>query len=194
MPTLFSVSSLGEANRDPVAYGKVLPFIVEYGDVVQIVVNNLDGAIHPFHLHGHQFQVLDRPRSGEGKWSGNTNTAPSAPPRRDTITVYPNSFAVLRIVADNPGVFLFHCHIEWHVEMGLTATLIEAPEKLRNLPIPRDHLDNCKAMGIPTAGNAGGNVDDPRNTSNMNLEPPLVYAGYVALFYITKISIADWGL
>jgi iron transport multicopper oxidase len=36
---------------------------------------------------------------------------------RDVIAVNGNSYAVLRFKADNPGVFLFHCHIEWHVGM-----------------------------------------------------------------------------
>ncbi|KAG7285084.1 hypothetical protein NEMBOFW57_009704 [Staphylotrichum longicolle] len=47
------------------------------------------------------------------------------------VAVMAHSYAVLRFKADNPGVWLFHCHIEWHVEMGLTATIIEAPDRLR---------------------------------------------------------------
>jgi len=82
-----------------------------------------------------------------------------------------------RYVANNPGVFLFHCHIEWHVEMGLTATIIEAPEMLRNIAIPQDHIRACKALDIATKGNAGGNVTDPLDTSNYNTSPSPTYIG-----------------
>ncbi|KAJ7926302.1 hypothetical protein B0H13DRAFT_1599644, partial [Mycena leptocephala] len=30
-------------------------------------------------------------------------------------------------VADNPGTWFFHCHIEWHLDVGLAVQLIEAP-------------------------------------------------------------------
>ncbi|KAI8633748.1 multicopper oxidase [Xylariaceae sp. FL1651] len=156
VPTLYSVASLGENNTEISAYGQVGAFTVEYGDVLEIVVNNHDTAIHPFHLHGHQFQIIDRPESNAGDWTG-SNAVPSTPVRRDTVDVYATSYAVLRIVANNPGVFLFHCHIEWHVSMGLTATLIEAPERLINYAIPQDHIDVCEAQDIPTTGNAAGN-------------------------------------
>lgn len=174
---MYSAATLGEANSDPIVYGEVQPFIVKYGDIVEIVVNNLDGAIHPFHLHGHQFQVLDRPHSGAGKWSGGDGGANPVPPKRDVVTVNANSFAVLRFVANNPGVFLFHCHIEWHVEMGLTATLIEAPEKLHNYPIPQDQIDSCKSQGVPVSGNAAGNTANPRDTTGFNTVPPTTYYG-----------------
>ena len=86
----------------------------EFGPV-DIVINNHDDAIHPFHLHGHQFQVMDRPRSGTGDYPGRTNGFAAKPPMRDVVSVNGKSYAVLRFKASNPGVFLFHCHIEWHV-------------------------------------------------------------------------------
>ncbi|KAJ8114745.1 hypothetical protein ONZ43_g4831 [Nemania bipapillata] len=41
--------------------------------------------------------------------------------------------------------------------MGLSATLIEAPDRVANFTIPQDHLDICEVQGIPTEGNAAGN-------------------------------------
>ncbi|KAI1274624.1 Cupredoxin [Xylaria sp. FL0933] len=156
VPTLYSVVSLGANNTEVSAYGQVNAFTVKYNDVLEIVINNHDAAIHPFHLHGHQFQIIERPKSGGGDWQG-TKLVPATPARRDTVAVFANSFAVLRIKANNPGVFLLHCHIEWHVEMGLSATLIEAPERLVKYKIPQDFLDICEIQGIPTVGNAAGN-------------------------------------
>ncbi|KAI1081367.1 putative ferroxidase [Whalleya microplaca] len=175
VPTMYSVASLGENNTQLSAYGQVNPFIVEYGDVLELVINNHDDANHPFHLHGHQFQVVERPGNDAGNWTGDSNIN-NTPPSRDTVDINANSYVVLRLIADNPGVFLLHCHIEWHVEMGLTATLIEAPDKLINYTIPQDHLDVCEAMEIPTSGNAAGN-SDWANTEGFITEPPTTYTG-----------------
>jgi iron transport multicopper oxidase len=182
VPTMYSVATTGDSNEDPTTYGQVNPFIYSYDDIIEIVINNHDVANHPFHLHGHQFQVLDRPRSGAGVWQGDYDY-PSTPARKDTVVVNANSYAVLRYRANNPGVYLFHCHIEWHVEMGLTATFIEAPEKMRGMTFPEDHIDNCKLQNIPYAGNAGGNTQDFNDESNYITVPPTYYTGatYVAV-------------
>ncbi|KAI0473240.1 Cupredoxin [Xylariaceae sp. FL0804] len=163
VPTLYSAVSLGTPNNtEASAYGQTNSFVVGYGETLEIVLNNHDAAIHPFHLHGHQFQVIERPGSGAGDFDGTytydgTGDASTPPPRRDVISVFANSHTVLRLVASNPGVYLFHCHIEWHVEMGLVATLIEAPEVLAGYTIPQDFLDACYALDVPTTGNAAGN-------------------------------------
>ncbi|KAG7284906.1 hypothetical protein NEMBOFW57_009521 [Staphylotrichum longicolle] len=177
VPTLYSAATTGEFNTNPIIYGQVNPLIISHGDIVQIVVNNIDAATHPFHLHGHHFQVLDRPRSGTGNWPGRDVNYARNPPMRDTVAVMANSYAVLRFKADNPGVWLFHCHIEWHVAMGLTATIIEAPDRLRGMTFPPDHLAACDKLGIPYRGNAAGNTDDPANTTGFNTVPPTTYKG-----------------
>jgi iron transport multicopper oxidase len=158
VPTLFTAFSTRDANTNPLIYGTVNPFVVNRGDIVQLTVNNLDAAIHPFHLHGHQFQVCERPSSNKGAFNNHTRNFPAVPPRRDTIAVNAGSYAVLRFQAENPGVWLFHCHIEWHVIMGLTATIIEAPQELAGLSIPSDSQEACSIQGIPIAGNAAGNT------------------------------------
>lgn len=91
--------------------------------------------------------------------------------RRDTVAVNAGSYAVLRFRAQNPGVWLFHCHIEWHVIMGLTATIIEAPEELRGLPIPSDHKAVCDLQKIPTAGNAAGHTKNLTDMTGANTVP-----------------------
>jgi len=193
---MYSVATTGEANTNPAVYGAVLPFVLKLGDVVELVVNNLDAAIHPFHLHGHQFQVLERRASNAGRWTGRAAAARSVaspPPRRDTVNVDARSFAVLRFRVDHPGVFLFHCHVEWHVEMGLTATFIEAPEMLRGLTFPPDHLDNCRKLGIPVSGNAAGNAE-PNNTAGFRTVPPTTYFGCVILILTPPSPPAPFAL
>ena len=179
VPALYSAATTGNSNTDPDIYGQINPYVLSYNDTVQIVINNIDNSSHPFHLHGHHFQVLDRAASGTGKWDGSDSNYASTPPMRDTVAVMPNSYAVLRFKATNPGVWLFHCHIEWHVEMGLTATLIEAPDRLRNMSFPDDHIDACKKMGTPYAGNAAGNTANVSDTSGFVTVPPTTYNGWV---------------
>jgi iron transport multicopper oxidase len=172
VPTLYSVISTGKDYSNPIVYGQVNPIVVSSGQIVEIVLNNHDAAVHPFHLHAHQFQVCERPSSNSGTFNGGTRNFPAVPMRRDTVAVMANSYVVIRFMADNPGVQLFHCHIEWHVDMGLTATIIEAPEKLQGITIPADHLAACKSQGIPTAGNAAGNTKNYTDLTGANITPP----------------------
>lgn len=77
------------------------------------------------------------------------------------------------------GVWLFHCHIEWHVTSGLIATFVEDPLALQaSLELPKNHLDACKAGGVPTIGNAAGNTD-LSDLSGENVPPPRLPDGYV---------------
>jgi len=77
-------------------------------------IENLVGMDHPFHLHGFQFQVLDR------------NGVPE-PYRRwkDTVNV-PKHETVRFIVRydDNPGFWMYHCHILDHEDMGMMGVLL----------------------------------------------------------------------
>ena len=148
------------------------PYIVNKGDIVQITVNNLDAAIHPFHLHGHRFQVLERAPSNAGTYGGSMSGFPANPSTRDTIQVNGGSYAVIRFQANNPGIWLFHCHIEWHVIMGLIATIREAPQQLIGLGLPNDHKAVCAARGIPTKGNAAGNSVNFTDLMGANTVPP----------------------
>lgn len=43
---------------------------------------------------------------------------------RDTVNIPSRGYAVLRFRADNPGIWLFHCHVLWHHATGM-AMLID---------------------------------------------------------------------
>jgi len=76
-------------------------------------IENLVGMDHPFHLHGFQFQVLDR------------NGVPEKERRwKDTVNV-PKHETVRFIVRydDNPGLWMFHCHILDHEDHGMMGVL-----------------------------------------------------------------------
>jgi iron transport multicopper oxidase len=99
---------------------------------------------------------------GKGVYDGNRSTIDwllNNPPRRDTIRVDGEGFSIIRFRADNPGVWIFHCHIDWHLESGLAATFITAPDiAQQRMTIPQVFEDLCEAGGTSGVGNAAGKM------------------------------------
>ncbi|KAJ5099685.1 Multicopper oxidase abr1 [Penicillium argentinense] len=160
VPTLYTANTIGaNFSSNPEVYGQVNPIIVKYGEIVEIVINNHHNNLHPWHLHGHQFQVVQRTTVDGGYFTGAYwQNISHTPVRRDTIMVQNHGHAVIRFRADNPGVWLLHCHVEWHVEAGLMATIIEAPETFpqsQKAPL-KSHYEACAAYPDPSNGNAAG--------------------------------------
>lgn len=108
--------------------------------------------------------------------------------RRDTVVLRPSGYLVLRFQSNNPGVWLFHCHIEWHVDQGLIATMIEAPLELqKSLTIPENHLAACQSHGVPYTGNAAGNTEDYLNLEGANVAPGPLPAGFTTKGIIAMV-------
>lgn len=62
-------------------------------------------------MHGHKFAIIGR--GGEESLGGESLGGKIEDAlRRDTIQVPGNSRATIRFVADNPGAWMFHCHLE----------------------------------------------------------------------------------
>ncbi|KAL1626493.1 hypothetical protein SLS56_006804 [Neofusicoccum ribis] len=183
VPTIFSVLTTGSAASNATVYGTdTNPFVLNHGDIIDIVLNNDDTGKHPFHLHGHAFQVIHRSDDDAGHYDASNHSAfPSVPARRDTVLVRPSGNFVIRFKADNPGVWLFHCHIEWHMDSGLAATMIEAPLQLQStLQIPENHYQVCNASNTLTSGNAAGNTVDFYDLSGENKSKAPLPAGFTA--------------
>ncbi|CAO2652411.1 Nn.00g006940.m01.CDS01 [Neocucurbitaria sp. VM-36] len=185
VPSLYTVLSTGSNATNPTVYGSnTNSFVLGHNEVIEIVLNNDDPGKHPFHLHGHAFQVVERSEDEAGFYDPETtSTLPDTPMRRDTILVRPNGFIRLRFKSDNPGVWLFHCHIEWHVASGLIATFIESPldvQKQLDGKIPEDHLKVCQDQNVPTKGNAAGNTVDLLDLSGEPMPAGRIPAGFTA--------------
>ncbi|CAN8103463.1 unnamed protein product [Discula destructiva] len=187
VPTLYTALSSGQDASNSAVYGVwTHPFVLEKGEIVQIVVDNADTGKHPFHLHGHAFQAVWRSEEEAGLFADSNVTEadfPQMPMRRDTFVLHPEGNIVLRFRADNPGIWLFHCHLEWHIVSGLTATMVEAPLDLQqSLTIPEDHYAACAANSpaIPTAGNAAGNTANLLDLSGEPAPPAPLPAGFTA--------------
>jgi iron transport multicopper oxidase len=112
VPTLYTALTTGSDAWNPAVYGPAAnPYLLKEGEVVQIIVENHDNIDHPMHLHGYEFQVVAR---GSGTWDRNEDRLPAVPMRRDTVTTPSSGYLVLRFKAEKPGVWMFHCHMEFH--------------------------------------------------------------------------------
>lgn len=98
----------------------ITPLKVKEGERVEMIFNNKSMMSHPMHLHGHVFQVTEI----DGK---KINGA-----MRDTVNILPNSTVKIEFDANNPGVWMLHCHVLYHEMGGMMTTLnyegFEAPK------------------------------------------------------------------
>ncbi|ODM90154.1 Iron transport multicopper oxidase FET3 [Orchesella cincta] len=106
------------------------PLEIQLGNVIQLIINNPFDGPHPFHLHGHHFWVLGLGKRNDGNFTNVWRALTLDGVKRDTVVVEERSWAVLRFVADNPGVWLFHCHIDWHNLSGMSLVFIEGKDVL----------------------------------------------------------------
>ncbi len=81
---------------------------IPLGRTATINMVNKTAFSHAMHLHGHHFRVIER----DGKPVANA-------PWRDTELVLRNEQVKIALVADNPGKWLFHCHMLEHVAAGM---------------------------------------------------------------------------
>ena len=124
---------------------------------------------HPIHLHGHSFHVV---KVGYGEYDNETrivkassdldcetpckrapnwwaNTPPegiqasSTTVRKDTVIVPSGGYVVIEFIADNPGYWFLHCHIETHQLEGMAAVVNEV--ETRQNP-PPSGMTSCRSF------------------------------------------------
>lgn len=91
-------------------------FTSKVGKVEDWLVKNVADMDHPFHIHGTQFEVIERIVNGETK-------KPKFRALLDTVNVSPNETVKLRMKHHNPGMWMFHCHILEHEHLGMMSML-----------------------------------------------------------------------
>jgi len=95
-------------------YPDVPMFVVSEGDVVVMHIDNHSGDAHPMHLHGHHAVVIARngvPATGSPWWV-------------DSLNVLDGETMDIAFVADNPGIWMDHCHNLTHAAQGMVAHLM----------------------------------------------------------------------
>ncbi|MCP3758066.1 multicopper oxidase family protein [Streptomyces sp. TBY4] len=80
---------------------------VKAGERVRLEFDNSTTMWHPLHLHGHTFAL-----------AGGAGGA-----RKDTAVVLPNGKLTVDFDADNPGLWMVHCHNVYHAEAGMMTVL-----------------------------------------------------------------------
>lgn len=81
------------------------------------------------HLHGHDFYVLGS--AANRTWDGNvTSLRFSNPTRRDTVMLPSLGYLVLAFESDNPGIWLMHCHVPFHVSAGFALQFLERRDEI----------------------------------------------------------------
>ncbi|AFC28999.1 multicopper oxidase type 3 [Paenibacillus mucilaginosus 3016] len=97
--------------------GKVHPytpmFAVKEGDKVKTTFVNRSLAEHPIHLHGHHMTVLKK-----------NGREVKAPWQTDTLNVLPGESYEVAFLADNPGMWMDHCHNLDHAATGMILHLM----------------------------------------------------------------------
>ncbi len=96
------------------AEGHILdPMLVLERDISHVIaMTNATAFHHPIHLHGHSFRVISR------------NGVPTAHREwQDTVLMAPRERVEIAFVADNPGDWMFHCHILEHQAGGMMGVI-----------------------------------------------------------------------
>ncbi|KAG4393420.1 hypothetical protein GLYMA_03G073778v4 [Glycine max] len=121
---------------------------LKFNSTVQIVLQNtaiVSAENHPIHIHGFNFHVLAQ---GFGNYNA-TRDEPKFnlvnPQIRNTISVPVGGWSVVRFQANNPGVWLVHCHLETHLPWGLAMAfeVENGPTPSLSVPPPPADLPRC---------------------------------------------------
>ncbi len=95
------------------AYPNVPTEVVHFGDLVEFTIVNRTTEVHPWHLHGHRVLILSRngqPPSGSPLWM-------------DTFDIRAGDVWRVAFRADNPGLWMNHCHNLAHADNGMAVHL-----------------------------------------------------------------------
>ncbi|KZP21863.1 multicopper oxidase [Athelia psychrophila] len=119
VPVLLQILSGAELATDLLPSGSM--YVLPPNSVVELSMPaGAGGGSHPFHLHGHAFDVV--------RSAGQTAYNYANPPRRDVVSLGGSGDNVtIRWTTDNAGPWYLHCHIDWHLQLGLAIVFAEDP-------------------------------------------------------------------
>jgi FtsP/CotA-like multicopper oxidase with cupredoxin domain len=91
----------------------VPPIHVREGQLVRLHIVNKSQKFHPIHVHGHVFSILAK--NGHG--------LTGSPVHVDAVLVGPHETWDVAFKADNPGIWMLHCHVLGHAAAGMSMTI-----------------------------------------------------------------------
>jgi len=130
VPILLQILSGTKTVQDLIPSGSI--YGLKHGEVVQLTIPaGVVGGPHPVHLHGHSFYVVRSAGNSSYNWDN--------PILRDVVSIGNTGDEVtIRFVADNPGPWFFHCHIDWHLAAGFAVVFAEDIPEVPSTDIPPD--------------------------------------------------------
>ena len=84
-------------------------FVLHEGQRYRLTFRNRTDDAHPLHLHRHRFELVD------------FNGKPTSGLIKDTVVVPLYGRTAVEFTANQPGLALFHCHIQQHMDFGFKA-------------------------------------------------------------------------
>jgi FtsP/CotA-like multicopper oxidase with cupredoxin domain len=132
------------------AHGAIAPVVVKEGERVLLRMINAGHLAHPVHMHGHSFKIVatDGNSVPEGmEWT------------KDTVLIGPAERYDLEFDANNPGVWMFHCHIEHHMANGMM-TVIQY-EGHRPTGPAAEFFDQTTIVQTPVSGHGAHGTTAP---------------------------------
>jgi iron transport multicopper oxidase len=142
VPVLLQILSGARKASELLPKGSV--YLLPPNKVVEVSLpGGAPGSPHPFHLHGHSFDVVRSAGSSQYNYVN--------PVRRDVVSIGSGLDNVtIRFVTDNAGPWFLHCHINHHFEGGMAIVFAEDTEEVAvQNPVPAAWNDLC-----PTFNNA----------------------------------------
>lgn len=154
--TFTTMSSANGVNS--LSYDLKNDFLIQHNGVkvVDIILQSFDQGNHPMHLHGHKVWVLGSGSGafpgyesmgftpqGKGVLPGYEGTTDNIM-RRDVATLEGKGWLALRFIADNPGIWAFHCHMAWHSEAGLSMQFLDRIDEVAKWEIPEASRGLCE--------------------------------------------------
>jgi len=98
--------------------GKEFPSVpmimVEPGQAVKLHIVNETEEYHPIHIHGHYFTILAK----------NNVPLSGSPVHLDSILLAPGETWDVAFIADNPGLWMLHCHVLIHAATGMDTMVV----------------------------------------------------------------------
>ncbi len=107
-------TSIGDGHHWAIngkSYPKTDPILVSPHKRYRWTLDNQSGEAHPVHLHRHTFEVV--------RFAGQAMSGI----RKDVVVVPAWKQVEIDVVANQPGLTLFHCHQQFHMDMGFMALM-----------------------------------------------------------------------
>jgi len=135
-PALLQILSGAQLAQDLLPSGSY--FSLPPNKVIEVSIpgSSDPAAPHPFHLHGHNFFVIRSAGSSDYNFKN--------PVIRDVVnTGFPGDNVTFRFVTDNAGPWFLHCHIDFHLDIGLAVVFAEDTKTASKEVVPSSWQQLC---------------------------------------------------